>query len=248
MSSLPVDNPVVVALDVSSPKRARRLAEALRDKAGAVKIGLQLFCSAGPGLVREMRENGIPVFLDLKLHDIPNTVARALEEAVALDVQMATLHTLGGVEMMRTARERAQERAGRLGREAPLLLGVTVLTGMDGLDLEAVGIPRSVGEETERLVDLGLEAGLGGFVCSPLEVERLRRRVPPHVKLVTPGIRPPGASRDDQKRVMGPAEALEAGADWLVIGRPVVAAEDPREALESIHSDIRSWREGRDSG
>ena len=229
---LPVRNPVIVALDVPGEERALELIDALGDLAGGVKVGLQLFCAAGPALVRRIRRDGIPVFLDLKFHDIPHTVGRAMAEAVALDVQMVTVHTLGGVEMMRAAREAALEGAG--GGKPPLVLGVTVLTGLDGRDLEEVGIPRSPAEETLRLVRAGLRAGLDGFVCSAREVEMLRATVPSGIRLVTPGIRPRGAAPDDQKRTMEPEAALERGADWLVVGRPVVTAPDPRAVLAGL--------------
>ena len=236
-----MQNPIIVALDVPQPEAALRLAEQLAPVVGAFKVGQELFTAAGPEIVRRLRATGGAVFLDLKFHDIPNTVAKAVESAVALDVQMLTIHTSGGSAMMRAAAQAAQESARRFGRPAPLVLGVTVLTSMDGNDLSEVGLVADVGAQVERLALLAVKAGLRGLVCSPLELGALRRILPRAMQLVTPGIRPAdGRKPDDLKRTLTPAEALAAGASWLVIGRPITAADDPRAAAGKILESLRA--------
>jgi len=179
------------------------------------------------------------VFLDLKFHDIPNTVAGAVSAATRLDVQMLTVHTSGGGEMLRAAEHAAQETARQLDRPAPLVLGVTVLTSLDSHELGEIGIEANVGRQVERLATLAMKSGLRGLVCSPLEIAGLRQLMPPRMQLVTPGIRPADAKKDDQKRTLSPREALDAGANWLVIGRPICAAENPRAAAEKILSSLK---------
>jgi orotidine-5'-phosphate decarboxylase len=227
-------NPILVALDVSSAAAALELAKQLAPVVGGFKIGSELFASAGPEVVARVRETGRAVFLDLKFHDIPNTVAKAVAAATRMDVQMVTIHASGGLPMMRAAEEAAQQTARQAGRAAPLVLGVTVLTSLNAVDLRDVGVEGSIGEQVERLADLAVQAGLRGLVCSPLEVAGLRQRLPAEVKLVTPGIRTGAEAADDQRRTLTAREAVSAGADWLVIGRPVYAAANPREAAETI--------------
>lgn len=227
-------NPIIVALDVPDMERACQLARQLAAAVGAVKIGSELFTSAGPEMVRRMRADGAPVFLDLKFHDIPNTVSRSVTAATQLDVQMMTIHTSGGLDMMRAAEEAAQETARSMGRPAPLVLGVTVLTSMDLHSLEQIGLQPNVGKQVERLAELAVKAGLRGLVCSPLEVADLRQIVPEGFQLVTPGIRPAGPAGDDQKRTLTPRQAMDAGADWLVVGRPIYQAADPCAAAKGI--------------
>jgi orotidine-5'-phosphate decarboxylase len=227
-------NPIIVALDVPESETALRLAEQLAPVVGAFKIGSELFTGAGPDIVRRIRETGAAVFLDLKFHDIPNTVAKAVASAVRLDVRMLTVHTSGGLEMMRATEESAWQTARQSGRNAPLVLGVTVLTSLDGNGLVEIGCEANVGRQVERLATLAVKAGLRGLVCSPLEIVALREILPARVQLVTPGIRTGAEKADDQKRTLGPKEALQAGANWLVIGRPICAAENPRAAAESI--------------
>lgn len=227
-------NPIIVALDVSDRDTALRLAEAVAGSVGAIKIGKELFVTAGPDIVREIRATGASVFLDLKFHDIPNTVAKAVAAATRLEVQMLTIHTSGAGAMMAAAEKAAQDTAKDLGQEPPLVLGVTLLTSMDTEDLSQIGITVSPDEQVERLARLAVESGLRGLVCSPLEIERLRGVLPAQAQLVTPGIRPADSQAGDQKRIMTPKDALAAGANWLVIGRPITLAEDPKAAAEKI--------------
>ena len=231
-------NPIIVALDVPTPDRAVELAAQLAPAVGAFKIGKELFTAAGPDIVRRLRGTGAPVFLDLKFHDIPNTVARAVEAAVRLDVQMLSVHASGGTAMLVAAEQAARAEAGRLGRMPPLVLGVTVLTSLDDAALAEIGINVGAAAQVERLARLAVKAGLRGLVCSPRELSLLRQCLPREVQLVTPGIRPASATADDQKRTLTPPEAIAAGADWLVIGRPIWAAADPRAAAEAIRASL----------
>lgn len=232
-------NPILVALDLPTPAAARELAASLTPFVGGFKIGSELFTSAGPEIVRQIHDTGRAVFLDLKFHDIPNTVAKAVAAATRLDVQMLTVHTSGGLEMLRAAEESAQKTARQSGRPAPLVLGVTVLTSLDSQALSEVGFPATVARQVERLAALGVKAGLRGLVCSPLEIAALRQSLPETVQLVTPGIRTGADKADDQKRTLSAKEALEAGANWLVIGRPIYAAERPGEAAQRILESLQ---------
>lgn len=225
-----MQNPVIVALDVPSMGEALSLVRELASFVGAFKVGKELFVSAGPDIVRVIHDNGGEVFLDLKFHDIPHTVGRAVAAAAQLKVSMLTVHTAGGADMLRAAQEAAGEET--------LVLGVTVLTSMDGADLNSVGVSDEPPAQVERLGRLAVQSGLGGLVCSPKEIGLLRDVLPREVRLVTPGIRPSGSDVGDQKRTLTPPEAITAGADWLVIGRPITAAENPREAAEAILGDI----------
>ncbi len=229
-----MQNPIIVALDVPSAEQALTLARAVAPFVGAFKVGKELFVSAGPEFVRQLRATGASVFLDLKFHDIPNTVAKAVGAATRLDVQMLTIHTSGGREMMRAAEKAAQDTARELGRPAPLLLGVTVLTSMDSAALDELGGETDVAAQVERLARLAAASGLRGLVCSPLELVALRKFLPPSMQLVTPGIRTGAEQADDQKRTLTPKDAIAAGASWLVIGRPIYATAKPAEAAERI--------------
>ena len=233
-----IRNPIIAALDVPSAEQALKLAQQIAPVVGAFKIGSELFTSAGPDIVKKIRATGAAVFLDLKFHDIPNTVAKAVASATRLDVQMITIHTSGGLEMMRAAEASAQQTAKSLGQPAPLVLGVTVLTSMDSNALTEIGCEANVGHQVERLASLAVKSGLRGLVCSPLEIADLREILPAHIQLVTPGIRTGAEKADDQKRTLTPREAIQAGASWLVIGRPIYAAENPRAAAESILASI----------
>jgi orotidine-5'-phosphate decarboxylase len=227
-------NPIIAALDVPTAEQALKLAEQIAPAVGAFKIGSELFTSAGPDIVKKIRATGASVFLDLKFHDIPNTVAKAVTSAVQLDVQMLTVHTSGGFEMLKTAEQSAQDAAWKLGRTPPLVLGVTVLTSLDAGALREIGLDVNVEYQVRRLAMVATKAGLRGLVCSPQEVAKLRQSLPPNMQLITPGVRTGDEKTDDQKRTLTPREAIAAGANWLVIGRPIYAAENPRAAAEKI--------------
>jgi len=243
-------NPIIVALDVPTAGAALKLVEQLAPVSGGFKVGSELFTVAGPDIVHRIRERSAMVFLDLKFHDIPNTVAKSVTAAVQLDVQMLTVHASGGFEMLKAAEQAAQETAWRLGHSPPLVLGVTVLTSLDAGALKEIGLDANVDYQVRRLATVATKAGLRGLVCSPLEVAKLRQALPPNMQLVTPGVRTrpgeasgvawAGAERlDDQKRTLTPREALQAGASWLVIGRPICAAENPRAAAEKILESLK---------
>jgi len=219
----------IVALDVPTKAEALSLVRHLSPHPGLFKIGLQLYTAAGLEMVRAVHDLGGRVFLDLKLHDIPNTVDRAVESAGSLGVEMFTLHLSGGRAMI--------EAAVRAAAPGMLLLGVTVLTSANQETLRDVGVHSSLPEQVLRLAQLGVESGISGLVASPHELVPLRSAHGSKVKIVTPGIRPDGAPAGDQKRTMTPAEAIKKGADFLVIGRPITAASDPRAAFEQIATD-----------
>jgi orotidine-5'-phosphate decarboxylase len=231
-------NPIIVALDVPTADQAIKLAEQVAPAVGAFKIGSELFTSAGPDIVRRIRATGAAVFLDLKFHDIPNTVAKSVAAATRLDVQMLTIHTSGGAEMMKAAENAAQETARQMATEAPLVLGVTVLTSMDGSQMSELGLGSDVGKQVERLASLASQSGLRGLVCSPLEITALRQLLPASMQLVTPGIRASTDAAGDQKRTLSGPEAIQAGANWLVVGRPIYASENPRAAAERIFRSL----------
>jgi len=234
LETMAMKNPIIAALDVPTAEQAVKLAKEIAPAVGAFKIGGELFTAGGPDIVKKIRATGAAVFLDLKFHDIPNTVAKAVASATRLDVQMLTIHTCGGSEMMRAAERSAQETAAQAGLNAPLVLGVTVLTSHDNATLAEIGVSSDTGRQVERLATLAVKAGLRGLVCSPLEIVDLRQILPSNVQLVTPGIRTGAEKADDQKRTLSPKEAMTAGANWLVIGRPIYAAEKPRAAAEKI--------------
>ncbi|MGI8965824.1 MAG: orotidine-5'-phosphate decarboxylase, partial [Limisphaerales bacterium] len=206
-----MQNPLIAALDVPTAEKAWRLAEELAPLVGAFKIGSELFTNAGPDIVKKIRATGASIFLDLKFHDIANTVAKAVAAAVRLDVQMLTIHAGGGSEMMRAAEKSAQETALSAGRQAPLVLGVTVLTSLDRDELNEVGLETNVSAQLERLAILAVESGLRGLICSPLEIATLRQFLPKEMQLITPGIRVSSDDPDDQKRTLSPKAALDAG-------------------------------------
>lgn len=225
---------LILALDVPTREEAAPILRSLRGQVRWVKIGLQMFTAYGPGYVREVAGLGFSVFLDLKLHDIPNTVAKAVESLAPLPISMLTLHTAGGGEMLRAARAAQQRHNPNL-----LLLGVTVLTSMDSAGLAEIGVASPAAEQVARLGQLAADSGLRGLVCSPLEVELLRRTLPADMQLVTPGIRPASeAGGDDQKRVMTPAEAARAGSTYIVVGRPILKATDPAAATRAILAEL----------
>ncbi|RXK53252.1 orotidine-5'-phosphate decarboxylase [Oleiharenicola lentus] len=225
---------LILALDVPTREEAAPILRQLRGQLRWVKLGLQMFTAYGPNYVREVAGMGFDIFLDLKLHDIPNTVGKAVESLGPLPIKMLTLHTSGGGEMMRFAKA-AQEKT----NPNLLLLGVTVLTSTDAAGLNEIGVGVSPAEQVARLGKLATVSGLRGLVCSPLEVELLRRTLPASTQLVTPGIRPSGeAGGDDQKRVMSPAEAARAGSSYIVVGRPILKAADPAAAARAILAEL----------
>jgi orotidine-5'-phosphate decarboxylase len=234
-------NPIVVALDLSSAAEALRLAEQLRGTVGMFKVGKQLFTAAGPSVVRDLLALGERVFLDLKFHDIPNTVAQAAIEAARMGVSICNLHALGGQAMMQATVDAVTETCLRESLPHPLLLGVTVLTSHTRETLSEIGIPHSVEEEVIRLARLCQTAGMDGVVASPHELRPLRQEIPSSdFCLLTPGVRPAGAALHDQRRVMTPGEAIQAGATFLVIGRPITNAADPVAAARAIAEEVRS--------
>ena len=225
-------DPIIVALDFPTEKEALQCVDRLGESASFYKVGLQLYTAAGPEIVRKLHENDLKVFLDLKCHDIPNTVAGAVRSAAALGVNMLTIHATGGREMIQAAQTAASESELRL-------FGVTVLTSMDAKTLsELAGQDVQPSDQVLRLAALAADCKLPGLVCSPLEVSILRQLFGRKFELITPGVRPEWATADDQQRIMTPAKALELGADWLVVGRPVTQAADPKEALQRIREEI----------
>lgn len=231
---------IIVALDTDSRATALSLVRRLKAQVGVFKIGSQLFTAEGPEIVREIIEMGEKIFLDLKFHDIPNTVARAVSVAAGMGISMLTLHTLGGLSMLESAAR--QIRDSHKASEKPLLLGVTVLTSMSDTDLEEVGVYAEAETQVVLLAGIALKAGLDGVVASPKELPRLRQEYGPALKLVVPGIRPSGSDSHDQTRIANPAEAIQAGADYLVIGRPITASSDPSGSVQQIIEMIERER------
>jgi orotidine-5'-phosphate decarboxylase len=230
---------LLIALDVDTAAEARALADQLRGAVGGFKIGSQLFTGHGPTIVEELVARGDRVFLDLKFHDIPNTVAGAVAAATKLGVWMLNVHASGGTAMMRAARAAADEEAGRLSQGPPLVIAVTVLTSLDDEALGKVGITSGAASHVAQLARLAQEAGLDGVVASPKEIAAIRAECDPRFLIVTPGIRGAGEAAGDQSRTMSAAEAAAAGADYVVIGRPIIAAANPRAAAERIAAECR---------
>ena len=229
---------IIFALDVEHFREAQQWVNLLKDRVGIFKVGKQLFTHAGPKVVDMIRQKDQKVFLDLKFHDIPNTVAKAGEEATKLNVAMFNLHALGGFAMMKKTVEGSRAVAKSLGVPRPLILAVTILTSMDEETLKEVGIQGPLLEEVGRLAHLSMKAGVDGVVASPQEIGIIRQQCGENFLIVTPGIRPPSDKKDDQKRTLSPKEAISAGADYLVIGRPIKEAKDPIEAVQKIIEDI----------
>ena len=227
-------SPLIVALDYANEHDALVLADQLDPAACRVKVGKELFTACGPAIVEHLQERGFDVFLDLKFHDIPQTVAKACRAAARLGVWMLNVHASGGSTMLRAAREAVNDAA---GTRRTLLVAVTVLTSMNDAALREVGVNSSVQDQVGRLATLAAECALDGIVCSALEASRLREAVPELLR-VTPGIRPAQYAEDDQRRIMTPAAALAAGSDFLVVGRPITTAKDPAQALSQILSEL----------
>ena len=230
---------IIIALDVKSQSEAAKILELLPE-ARISKVGLELFTAEGPGMIELVRSYGHQVFLDIKLHDIPNTVAGAVRAAVRQGVSMLTLHTSGGKEMMSRAMDAAREEAEKAGLRTPLLLGVTVLTSLKEKDLEEIGFRSEPQTQVLRLAGLALQSGLKGVVCSPHEIELLRREHGTDIKSITPDTRPVSAHAQDQQRIMTSAEALVKGADYMVIGRPIIQAANPEEAFARVVKELEA--------
>ncbi len=234
-------NKLIVALDVETASEARRIVSMLRGHAGMFKIGMQLFTAAGPDLVREIIRSGERVFLDLKYHDIPNTVAAAGVEATRLGVSIFNVHTIGGIEMMRRTVDAVAECAATEGLAPPLIIGVTILTSADAATLTEVGFSADAANLVPRLALLAHASGMDGVVASAREVGSVRAAVKQaDFIVVTPGVRPAGSDLFDQKRVMSPRAALDAGADYLVVGRPILDAPDPAQAARRILAEMET--------
>jgi orotidine-5'-phosphate decarboxylase len=231
---------LLVALDVDTIDHARALTDQLRGVAGGFKIGSQLFTGNGPSFVEHLVSRGDRVFLDLKFHDIPNTVAGAVTAATRLGVWMVDVHASGGLTMLRAARDAADTEAARLSRPAPLLIAITMLTSLSEPMLGEIGMNGPMSAQVERLAALTQSAGLDGVVASPQDISLIRSRCGPQFTIVTPGIRGPGDEKGDQSRTLTAAQALGAGASYLVVGRPIIAAPDPRHAAEQIAASCRA--------
>lgn len=234
MSQPREDCKLILALDVPTREEAFAMLERCGNELRWVKVGLQLFVKYGPGFVNEVAERGYEVFLDLKLHDIPNTVASAIRSLEGLPIGMLTIHSMGGQEMM----SRAAEAAAAINPDLTLL-GVTVLTSMNRTNLATIGFDDDPEAMVLRLARLASESGLGGLVCSPLELPMVRKELGPDIAIITPGVRPEGASADDQKRTLTPAGARAKGASFIVVGRPILKADDPSQAIRRIMAELR---------
>ncbi len=230
-----IEERIIIALDVPTFDEAADLMDKLGDRARSLKVGSQLFTSVGPDIIREIKRRGKKLFLDLKFHDIPNTVARASEAAAELGVDIFNVHVSGGLEMMRDAAQATKAKASELGIEKPIVLGVTILTSIDESMFQSVlGSCNSLKDQIVHMAKLAQKAGLDGVVASPQEIRLIREACGEDFVVLTPGVRPEWASSDDQKRTMTPVEAFKAGANYVVIGRPIYRAPEPADALERI--------------
>lgn len=232
------DSPVVVALDYANRDSALAFVDRIDPRDCRLKVGKEMFTLFGPQLVRELQQRGFDIFLDLKFHDIPNTTAHAVKAAADLGVWMVNVHASGGARMMTAAKEALLP----FGADAPLLIAVTVLTSMEASDLQDIGINAAPAEHAERLARLTQQCGLDGVVCSAQEAVRFKSELGQSFKLVTPGIRPQGSDAGDQRRIMTPEQALQAGVDYMVIGRPVTQSADPAQTLKAINASLGKGR------
>lgn len=231
-------SPVICALDTQEVTEATEMAQEVMPHVGAVKLGLEFFTANGAAGVSAITRLGVPVFLDLKFHDIPNTVAKAIAATAGLNTFMMTVHTSGGQHMMRAAIDASDRVAQITGKERPMVIGVTLLTSLDQNDISIMGFNDTVQDQVLRLADLAQSAGLDGVVCSPHEIAPIRKALGDDLVLVVPGIRPQGSVTGDQKRIMTPKEALARGADYLVIGRPITEAADRVNAAKAIYQSL----------
>lgn len=237
------ENPIICAVDTAEISEAQQLTEAVRPHVGGIKLGLEYFTAHGADGVRRITDLHVPVFLDLKFHDIPNTVAKAIRATAGIHTFMMTVHTAGGRAMLQRAIEASDEVAQLTGSDRPMIIGVTVLTSLDQDDLSITGIRDNVHDQVLRMADLAQSSGLDGVVCSPYEINQIRQACGSDFKLVVPGIRPETAERHDQKRTMTPREALQRGADYLVIGRPITQADDQAQAARTILDSLSDRQE-----
>lgn len=234
-----IKDKIIIALDVGTLKQEERLLDILSPHVRLFKIGMELFYSCGPKSIDLVKKYDRDIFLDLKFHDIPNTVYSAGKAAVRLGVFMFNVHASGGMDMMKSSVEGAEEESGRLGITRPRILGVTVLTSLDKETLNEIGISKTPEEEVLNLSNLAKESGLDGVVASPEEIIAIRKNIGMDFLIVTPGVRPEGSETGDQKRIALPREAFERGADYIVIGRPVTKAKDPAKAIQDIIAELR---------
>jgi len=232
-------NPIICAVDTTDVQQAHALAECLQGSVGALKLGLEFFTANGAAGVKQISNQHFPIFLDLKFHDIPNTVAKAIKATAGIDTFMMTVHTSGGQAMLRAAIDASMEVAATTGKERPLIVAVTILTSLDQDDLELLGMRDMLNDQVKRMADLAQDSGLDGVVCSPHEITLIREHCGDDFALVVPGIRPEGSDTGDQKRVLTPKEALDRGADYLVIGRPITGAADPKVAADAILKSLK---------
>ena len=231
---------IIFAVDVNDAAAAQQWIKTLAGQVGWFKIGLELFTATGPQLVENVTASGLRCFLDLKFHDIPNTVAGAVRSATALGAEMLTVHTSGGRDMLKAAATSASETAEKLGKPRPKIIGVSVLTSLGDTDMQELGFSRTATEQAARLAELAYTSGIDGMVCSPADLELVRSVVPKDFLVITPGIRPAGSAKGDQTRIATPASAIQAGSDLMVIGRPISQASDPRAAVAAIVAEIEA--------
>ena len=234
-------NKIICAIDTNDLDKAKRIASLNKEEVFAVKLGLEFFTSHGISGVQKVIDLGTPVFLDLKLHDIPNTVAGAIKSCIlGLDLSMLTIHITGGKTMLKTAVDITQDTAWRIGHKKPLILGVTCLTSLDHNDLKDFGINNSITDHIVDLARIGKDCGLDGVICPAFEIEDIRQHCGENFKIVVPGIRPKNYDSNDQKRFLTPKEAIKSGADYIVVGRPITQSSDPLKVIQEINDEINS--------